>query len=93
MYATVRTYSGGPELADALVSNEDAVKSLISGIDGFKAYYLVRTADGAASISVYDDEAGASESTSAAAAWIRDNLPDLGTSVPQVSTGEVVIAA
>jgi len=43
MYATVRTYSAGPELADAHVSNEADVKSLISGIDGFKAYYLVRS--------------------------------------------------
>ena len=93
MYATVRTYSGAPELADALVSNEAAVKSLISGIDGFKAYYLIRTSDGAVSISVYDNEAGATESTSAASTWIRENLPDLGVTAPQVSVGEVVISA
>jgi heme-degrading monooxygenase HmoA len=93
MYATVRTYSANPGLADALVSNEADVKSLISGIDGFKAYYLVRTAHGAVSISVYDDEAGANESTSAAATWIRENLPELGGSAPQVSSGEVVISA
>lgn len=93
MYATVRTYSGGPELADALVSHEADVKSLISGINGFKAYYLVRTADGTVSISVYDNEAGANESNSAAANWIRENLPDLGGSAPQVSAGEVVISA
>jgi heme-degrading monooxygenase HmoA len=83
----------GPELADALVSNAADVKSLVSGIDGFKAYYLVRTADGAVSISVYDNEAGATESTSAAANWIRENLPELGGSAPQVSAGEVVISA
>jgi heme-degrading monooxygenase HmoA len=93
MYATVRTYSGGSELADALVRHEADVKSLISGIDGFKAYYLVRTADATVSISVYDSEAGADESNSAAANWIRENLPDLGGSAPQVSAGEVVISA
>jgi hypothetical protein len=93
MYATVRMYSGGPELADALVSHETDVKSLLSGINGFKAYYLVRTADGTASISVYDNEAGANESNSAAANWIRENLPELGGSAPQVSSGEVVISA
>jgi heme-degrading monooxygenase HmoA len=92
MYATVRTYSS-PELADALVSREADVKSLISGIDGFKAYYLIRTADGAASVSVYDDEAGANESTTAAANWIRENLPEIGGSTPQVAAGEVVISA
>jgi heme-degrading monooxygenase HmoA len=93
MYATVRTYSANPELADALVSNEADVKRLISGIDGFLAYYLVRTADGAVSVSVYDDEAGAAESNSAASAWIRENLPEIGGSAPQVSAGEVVISA
>ena len=93
MYATVRTYSTGSELADALVSNADDVKRLISGIDGFKAYYLVRTADGAVSVSVYENQAGADESTRAAAAWIRENLPELAGAPPQVSTGEVVISA
>jgi hypothetical protein len=93
MYATVRTYSGGTELADALVSHEADVKTLLSGIDGFRAYYLVRTGDGTVSISVYDNEEGANESNSAAANWIRENLPDLGISAPQVSSGEVVISA
>jgi hypothetical protein len=93
MYATVRTYSSGPALADALVRNEADVKSLIRGIEGFKAYYLVRTADGAVSISVYETEAGANESTSAAAAFIRERLPDVGSSAPQVSSGEVAIFA
>lgn len=93
MYATVRTYTSGAELADGLVSNLDSVKSLISGIDGFKAYYLVRTAEGAVSVSVYETEAGADESTRAAAAWIHENLPDLSGAAPQVSAGEVVIDA
>ena len=91
MYATVRTYSAGPELVDALLSNAADVKSLISGIDGFKAYYLLKTADGAASISVFDDEAGATESTRAAGEWVRENLPDHAGTPPQVTSGEVVI--
>ena len=92
MYATVRTYSGNRGLADALVANAAEVERLISEIDGFKAYYLVRTADGAASISVYESEAGTDASTSAAAAWIRENLPELGGAPPQVSAGEVALS-
>ena len=92
MYATVRTYSS-PDLADALVSREADVKNLITGIEGFKAYYLIRTADGAASVSVFDDEAGANESNTVAANWLRENLPDIGGSAPQVTAGEVVISA
>ena len=91
MYATVRTYSGSTELADALVAHAGAVEQLISGIDVFKAYYMVRTADGAASISIYESEAGANASTGAAAGWIRENLPDIGGNPPQVSAGEVVL--
>jgi heme-degrading monooxygenase HmoA len=91
MYATMRVYSGSPALADALVENQDEVKRIIQGIDGFKAYYLVKTADGAASVSVYENQSGAEESNQAAAAWLRENLPDLSVSAPQVSAGEVVI--
>lgn len=91
MYATIRNYPGNAGLADALVAHAAAVESLISAIDGFHAYYLVRTADGAASISVFDSEAGAAESTGAAAAWIAANLPDLGGNPPQVSAGEVAL--
>ena len=92
MYASVRRYATGPELADALASNEAEVKSLITGIDGFKAYYFVRTADGGVSVSVYEDEAGANESNTAAANWIRENLSDVTISAPQISAGEVVIS-
>ncbi len=92
MHGTVRVYGGG-ELADRLVQNEGAVKDLLSGIEGFKAYYLIKTADGTASVSVYESEAGAAESNTAAAAWIKENLPDFSVSAPQIFAGEVVIDA
>jgi heme-degrading monooxygenase HmoA len=93
MYATVRTYSETPELADALVNRVDDVKRIISGIDGFRAYYLIRTGDGAVSISIYDNESGVEESSRVAAGWIRENLPEFAGSPPEVSAGEVVIDA
>lgn len=93
MYVTVRNYAGNPGLIDELVKNEDAVKSLISAIDGFHAYYLVRTDSGdAMSISVYEDKNGAEESTRAAAGWIGENLSDLSIGPPSVAAGETVIA-
>ena len=91
MYGTIRVYTGASELADALIENESEVKRIVSEIDGFKAYYLIRTGDGAASISVYENEAGAQASNNAARAWLAENLPDLSISAPQVSAGEVVI--
>lgn len=93
MYATVRNYPGNTELADVLVQNEAAVKSLLSGIDGFEAYYLVRTDAGAFSITVYGDQAGAEESNRMAADWVRENAAEVAGNPPQVSAGEVVISA
>lgn len=92
MYATVRSYPGNREIADALVKNESEVKRLVSEIDGFKAYYLIRTTDGAVSVSVYDSQSSAEESNGVAAAWLRENLPELSGASPQVSAGEVVIS-
>jgi heme-degrading monooxygenase HmoA len=92
MYASVRIYAGNTELADALVENASEVKRIISEIDGFKAYYLIRAAGGATSVSVYESQAGAEESNRAAAAWLSENLPGLSVSAPQVSAGEVAIS-
>jgi hypothetical protein len=92
MYSTVRVYKGSAGLADALVANEGEVKQLIGGIDGFNGYYLVKTDDGAVSISVFETRAGAEESTRVAAQWVKENLPELNAAAPDVSTGEVVIS-
>jgi heme-degrading monooxygenase HmoA len=93
MYATVRVYADSPDLADALAARADDVKELLKGIEGFQAYYLVKTDGGAVSVSVYDNESGASESNSTAAAWLRENMPDLPGATPQISAGEVVVTA
>lgn len=93
MYATVRSYPGNRAIADALVKNEGEVKRLVSEIDGFKAYYFIRTADGAVSVSVYDSQSSAEESNRVAAAWLGENLPELSGASPQVSAGEVVISS
>ena len=91
MYATIRNYTH-PTLALALVERESDVRRLIEGIEGFHAYYLIRTDDGVASVSVYDDQSGAEESNRAAADWIRENLPRMAIDPPQISAGEVVIS-
>ena len=78
MYASVRTYAGNQGLADTLAEHENEIRQVIRGINGFKAYYLVKGEDATTSISVFDDRAGAEESNrAAAAAWLADNLPDL----------------
>ena len=91
MYATIRAYQGNATLADALLENESEIRRVIGEIDGFKAYYLLKIPEGTATVSVYDDEAGADASTAAAAAWLAENLPDMAAT-PYVTTGEVVLS-
>jgi hypothetical protein len=91
MYASVRTYAGNAGLADTLAEHESDIRQVIGGINGFKGYYLVKGGDATTSISVFEDQAGAEESNRAAAAWLAENLPDLGVKPPQVTAGEVVI--
>ena len=92
MYASTRYYAGNTELADALVERQDDVRRIISEIDGFQAYYLLRSESGdTISISVYDDQAGAERSNEAAAEWVRENLPDMNVSAPNIAAGEVAL--
>ena len=91
MYATVRVYSDNDGLADALVAHQSDVKAVISGIAGFNGYYIIKTADGAATISVYETLESAEESSRAASGWVKENLPEHVKTPPQISIGEVVV--
>jgi hypothetical protein len=93
MYAAIRWYGGNTELADQLAARGDEVKALISGVAGFQAYYVVRVEGGTVSVSVFDDQAGADESSRVAAAWLRDNMSELSIEPPAISGGEVTISA
>jgi len=92
MYAVIRAYQGNSELADALAEREDEVRQLISGISGFKAYYLLKLAEGTSTVSIFDDQAGADESSRVAAAWLAENLPDLKVAAPYITAGDVLLA-
>jgi hypothetical protein len=92
MYATIRVYAGNSELGDELRRNQESVKTAMSTVPGFQAYYFVATDRGGASITVCDDQAGAEASNRAAAAWISENVPNLSVEAPTISAGEVVVA-
>ena len=91
MYAVIRAYAGNPDLADALAERTDDIRRVIGGINGFKAYYLLKIPEGTTTVIVFDDQAGAEESIRAAAAWLAENLPDLDVAAPYVTAGEVLI--
>ncbi len=92
MYAVVRRYTGGGQLADALVQRRQEVEQILSGVPGFRAYYALRSGDGTvATVTVCDDQAGTQESTRRAADWVRQNMTGVSMSPPEVTEGETFL--
>lgn len=93
MYVTIRRYEGSGELGEALVARQDEVRGVLVGIDGFRAYYIVGgDGDTTVTISIYETRDGAEESNRAAAAWVRENLPDLNVPAPTITAGEALLS-
>ena len=92
MYAVIRAYNGNFDLADTLAEREEEIRQLIGGINGFRAYYLLKLAEGTSTVSVFDDQEGAEESSRVAAVWLAENLPDLNVAAPYVTAGEALVA-
>ncbi len=91
MHATFRRYVAS-DLADKLASHSDEIKALIGGVPGVRAYYLIQAGMDTVSVTISDDEAGGEQSSATAARWIAENMPEIATSPPVISTGEVVIS-
>ena len=62
---------------------------IVTQVPGFREYVLVETGEGVISISVFEDQAGAEESTARAADWVQQNLADFFAGPPTVTTGSV----
>jgi heme-degrading monooxygenase HmoA len=76
---------------DELAQNQEAIEKIISGIDGFVSYTLLRTEDGGITLSVYRDRAGAEASTRQAQAWTQANISPAAQSAAEVRQGEVIL--
>ena len=91
MFATIRKYNSAPTLVDELVKKQDEIKAVLTPIAGFHAYYLIKTGDGAVSMTVCENRAGAEESNKVAATWLKDKLPTFASRPPEITTGELRI--
>ena len=74
MFASIRKYNSAPTLTDELVKRQDEIKSVLTPVPGFHAYYLIKTSDGAVSMTVCENRSGAEESNRAEATWLRDRV-------------------
>jgi hypothetical protein len=90
MYAVIRTYTDGPEFAEQLAARQAEIEEVITPVAGFQSYFLVRTQDGCATITVCDDKAGCDESTQRASNWLREHASEIKSTPPQVTSGEVL---
>ncbi|MFI1092297.1 hypothetical protein [Streptomyces sp. NPDC020917] len=94
MYAAVRRYEGVTDPAAVARLVEEGFAPLVRRVPGFVAFYWLDAGDGVVvSTSVFQDRAGAEESTLRAANFVRDNLGSLLPHPPEVMAGEVVAAA
>ena len=91
MYAVVRTYSD-PGLAEELASRQSEIEDVITPVKGFQSYFLVRTDNGCATITVCDDKAGCDESTQRAANWLREHASEIKSTPPQLMSGDVLFS-
>jgi hypothetical protein len=91
MYAAVRRYEGITDPAEAGRLVGESFLPLLEHVSGFIAYYWIDAGEGVmASLSVYEDQAGADESVRIAHDWVRDNAATLIPNPPQVTEGQVV---
>jgi heme-degrading monooxygenase HmoA len=92
MYASIRRYKVNPGAAAeiALRVNEGFLP-IISKAPGFVSYYVLDAGnDVVASVSVFQDQAGAEESNRMAADWVKQNVASLLGGPPEITAGEVV---
>jgi hypothetical protein len=93
VYAAVRRYEGVTDPAEGARRASEEFVPLLKDIPGFVAYYEIDAGKGVtASISVFEDRAGAEASTERAAEWVQENpdLASLAPNPPEVTAGEVV---
>jgi hypothetical protein len=93
MYASVRRYQTSPGAAVEIAQRvNQGFVPIISKAPGFVAYYVVDGGnDVVASISVFQDEAGAVESNRMAAGWIKENIASLFVGSPVITAGAVTV--
>ena len=91
MYTVIRRYRS-TEVLDELARRKDDIERLIRGVPGFVGYYLIRSEDGGASVTVCEDKTGTDESTRLAAEYIRENLSNISTATPEVTEGETILS-
>lgn len=93
MYAVVRHYHFNKEVSekiDKLVQN--LLLPLLKKAQGFISYYWLDTGEGeGASLSVFEDKAGADESIHIAAEFVKEHMADFVMQKTEIIEGPVTV--
>jgi len=93
MHLAIRRYRVDPGSIDEVIRRVDEGFVLtISDAPGFLAYYALNAGEGRiATISVFEDQAGAEQSNEMAADYVKENLASLLPEPPEITAGEVEV--
>ena len=89
MHTVIRRYQGVQDTAEVARRAVEEFAPQLREAPGFQGYWVVDAGNGVlATISVFDSEEAAEESTAAAATWVQENMAQLVPNPPQVTKGE-----
>jgi hypothetical protein len=89
MHTVIRRYQGVTDTAEVARRAIEEFAPQLREAPGFQAYWVVDAGDGVlATISVFESEEAAEESTAAAATWVQENMPNQVPNPPQVTKGD-----
>lgn len=93
MHLAIRRYRVDPDSVDEVMRRVDeGFVPIISEASGFLGYYALDAGEGRlATISVFEDQAGAEQSNEMAADYVQENLASLLPDPPEITAGEVEV--
>jgi hypothetical protein len=92
MYIAVRRYTlkAGSSIQEIAQRAQEGFVPLLRQTPGYVAYYGVQSgSDSLFTVSIFQDQAGAEESTRRAADWVSQNLAAFIQGPPEITAGEV----
>jgi heme-degrading monooxygenase HmoA len=88
MHTVIRRYQGVQNVDEVARRAVEEFAPLLREQPGFQGYWVVDAGGGVlATITVFESEQAAADSTAAAATWVQENMPNLVPDAPQVTAG------
>ncbi len=91
MHTVIRRYQGVVNVEEVSRRAVEEFAPQLSEMPGFQGYWAVDAGGGVlATITVFESEEAAVDSTAAAATWVQENIPNLVPNAPQVTAGTTI---